>query len=298
MILNFFTYSLSNNSAELTPRQFAKSTFYTIHFGNDSKGFREKFTKAYPSQIKSATQKRLFVDEILDLLESRRQRRNETARIRRIRPSTSRSATRPDRILSHEEKLTQPQLKLWAIEKYFPYQYKYYIEHKKFDFGFKIKKVLLKNDMVYITATKDFSSFQSTRVDESIALKVFQTYVFFKEIPVNPSNEDLKNQEIESLKEIIYPLVPLMKKAKGKDKYIIKIHNMHYLSNNTVQNTGWSLSRTDFVRTQEGMKSHIDRTLDMFYADGRASAKQYLSRKFMSKITTYGVLFEKLVDIR
>ena len=98
-------------------------------------------------------------------------------------------------------------------------------------------------------------------------------------------------------------IIPSIKKIKGIEKYIFKLYNIQYDNNNNIHlgadnkySLGWSTARSDELNYRGGLEAHIDNSLELFYEEDKKSAKEYLARKFLSKITTIGVLVEKLVE--
>jgi hypothetical protein len=299
MSQNYFTYSLSNNDAELSPKQFGKSLYLTIHFGNDEKGFTEKQTIQFPKTIKTATNKRQFVEEYLKLVDKRRLNTNEKARHRRLRSKQAKQRTISDEVSLKEETLPSKDLKIWALNKYFPTTAKSRIVK-----SFRINSVKLKNNMVYIEAEKEFFT-GAERSDASIALKVSQSFIFFnEEINVTINDKQEEEKEKNQILNIVKPLIKPIFKKKGINKYIVKLYNIQYDNNNNIHlgvdnkySLGWSMSRSAEMLESQELKSHVKKSLDFFYNEDKKSAKEYLSRKFLSKITTIGILVEKLVDI-
>lgn len=299
MTRNYYTYSLSNNVEELSPRQFWKSLFITIHFGNDEKGFSEKKTLKYPKQIKSATNKKQFVQEYLNLLEERRERRNFNARQRTARRRQAKERKISDDVSSGEEFLPKKDLTEWALKKYFPT-----VSKSRNIKSFRLISVKIKNGLVYINAEKEFTT-GASRSKNSIALKVFQSFIFFNdEINVTPNDKKLAEEERNQIYNITSPLINPIFKRKGINKYIYKLFNIQYDNNNNIHlgvdnkySLGWSLARSDVFTEQWELERHIEQSLTNFYEEDKKSAKQYLSRKFLSKITTIGVLLEKLVEV-
>lgn len=298
MSQNYFTYSLSNNDSELSPRQFGKALFITIHFGSDEKGFREKNTIQFPKSIKTATNKRQFVEEYLKLIEERRKSINKNARDRRLRGKQAKQRAISDDVSSGDQILPKKDLINWAMNKYFSFV------SQMGKHSFKIHSVKIKNNLIYISATKDFTKMGDRRTEASIALKVYQNFIFFNnEIPVSPFDKKQKEVEKQLIRNIVKPIIPSIKRIKGIEKYIFKLYNIQYDNNNNIHlgadnkySLGWSTARSDELNYKGGLEAHIDNSLELFYEEDKKSAKEYLSRKFLSKITTIGVLVEKLVE--
>lgn len=328
---NFFSYSLSKGKTELQPNQFYLSKNFTIHFGNDYSGYSEKGTFDYPSKITKAKDKKEFINNVLESLESKRQNRNKYQRQYRKQrakkkkeelekpipeveffeiPKKEKKKKRIPLIeenLDKVKKLSKKNQILWAIQKYFPSQWQLLMtKPKNFDpKAFRITSITFPNNMVKIHIKRDLQSFTVKSQNEAIALNVFQSYLFFnEEIEVTPESEEEGFQK-QLIIDYSQTLIDHIWRIKGDHRYIFKLFTPQYDNNDELflgtenkYSMGFSLARTDELTMKSSLESMIWNTLEQFYGDGVASAKSYLSRKFMSRITMNGCMIEKVIDTK
>jgi hypothetical protein len=304
----YFTYSLANSEGELEPTQFYLSTEFTIHYGNDDRGFTEKGTYAYPKSIKSATNKRKLVNQLIKELDQQRIERNKQARQRRQELRTDaqkarRVAKTPE--VKEAKDYSKAELKLWALRTYFPRQYDLYKKGKLQTSQFRITSVNFIGEMVKVGVIKDFKKTRS-RNTEAEASKIFQKYLFLnEEIPVTPTDNLRAEEQKSLLNRLGDSLIKDVINVKGIERYIFKLFTPQYdsagnpiFAKENKYSFGYSLKRTTDLESEDELESHIYNTVEFYYGDGLLSAKNYLSRKFVSQITVSGMMLEKIVETR
>ncbi len=294
MLKNYFSYSLSNAQRELNPNQFYMATEFTIHFGNDERGFKEKGTFLFPKNYK-AIDKKILIDEVIEELDRKRLLRNKKARIRRREVVSKKSRFDKLKNLSRAKQIE------WILKNLFPSQLELINSGQFNPDDFKIKGIDFIEGMLKIKVRRNLEFFtdkKSNRARE--AVEVFQSYLFFEkehEVKLLENEDFLKKLISDRSQSLIKDTI----RIKGMDRYIFKLYTPQYnidgdlfLGKENKYSFGFSLERSN-ARTKSGLNSLVDNTMDVFLGDDRSSAKTYLSRKFMSKITISGIMLEKLV---
>jgi len=309
MSKNYFTYSLANSGGELEPTQFYLSSEFTIHYGNDDRGFSEKGTYVYPQNIKSARQKKLLVNQLIKELDNQRIQRNEQARKRR--KTVRREANKARRVADEEQVIdakdfSKAQLKEWALKTYFPRQYELKRAGKLKQGQFRITSVNFVGTMVKVGVIKDFKKTRSKEGSLAEASKIFQKYLFFNdELPVTPQDKFRAEEQKTLLTQVGEKLISDVLNVKGIERYIFKLFTPQYdsgghpiFSKENKFSFGYSLKRTSDLESRQELESHIYNTVEFYYGDGLLSAKNYLNRKYISKITVSGLMLEKIIETR